>query len=258
MLVACCDQNFGTSTSRCSKTTSPFSFAMTADRSSHSTSSNGSTPSFVKYRSNSRPVTSLDGPNVRAAACSADPTCCVPCIPAPSDLCRPVFRWRRPHPVIRHFCRRRNEPAGQRLRAIAGKDRRGSFAVPADEYALGVAGCQERSYDILWLAVPLDATGRVWFVFGPSVRRFFHLPYFLPLSLSARCARSFGGQACPSVHFAPRGTPRTFPTAPGGLASVRGAFLHLQRQRPRNRRLRLATDQIRRARARPARQPPAR
>ena len=32
MLVACCDQNFGTSTSRCSKTTSPFSLPMTAER----------------------------------------------------------------------------------------------------------------------------------------------------------------------------------------------------------------------------------
>ena len=44
MLVACCDQNFGISTSRCSNTTSPFSLPMTAERSSHSTSSNGSTP----------------------------------------------------------------------------------------------------------------------------------------------------------------------------------------------------------------------
>ncbi len=47
MLVACCDQNFGNSTSRCSKTTSPFSLPMTADLSSHSTSSKGSTPSRV-------------------------------------------------------------------------------------------------------------------------------------------------------------------------------------------------------------------
>ena len=31
MLVACCDQNLGISTSRCSKTTSPFSLPMTAD-----------------------------------------------------------------------------------------------------------------------------------------------------------------------------------------------------------------------------------
>ena len=55
MLVACCDQNFGISTSRCSKTTSPRSLPMTAARSSHSTSSNGSTPASVKKRGNVRP-----------------------------------------------------------------------------------------------------------------------------------------------------------------------------------------------------------
>src|SRR5437870_5424205 len=37
MLVACCDHDFGISTSRCSKTTSPFSLPITAERSSHST-----------------------------------------------------------------------------------------------------------------------------------------------------------------------------------------------------------------------------
>ena len=37
MLVACCDQVFGISTPRCSKTTAPFSLPMTASRSSHST-----------------------------------------------------------------------------------------------------------------------------------------------------------------------------------------------------------------------------
>src|SRR6476646_10155224 len=57
MLVACCDQKRGISTSRCSKTTWPFSLPMTADRSSQSTSSNGSTPGRVKYRGNSSPVT---------------------------------------------------------------------------------------------------------------------------------------------------------------------------------------------------------
>src|SRR6478735_11539376 len=55
MLVACCDQKRGISTSRCSKTTWPFSFPMTADRVSHSTSSNGSMPSRLKKRSYSRP-----------------------------------------------------------------------------------------------------------------------------------------------------------------------------------------------------------
>src|SRR2546422_830254 len=55
MLVACCDQNFGISTSRCSKTTSPRSLPMTAARSSHSISSNGSTPACVKNRGNVSP-----------------------------------------------------------------------------------------------------------------------------------------------------------------------------------------------------------
>src|SRR6187549_382680 len=48
MLVACCDQARGISTSRCSKTTLPDSLPMTADRISHCTSSNGSTPGSVK------------------------------------------------------------------------------------------------------------------------------------------------------------------------------------------------------------------
>ena len=56
MLVACCDQDFGISTSRCSKTTSPRSLPMTAERSSHSISSNGSTPGSVKKRGNSSPA----------------------------------------------------------------------------------------------------------------------------------------------------------------------------------------------------------
>src|SRR5262245_62749538 len=59
MLVACCDQGLGISTSRCSNTTWPFSLPITAERSSQSTSSNGSTPGRVKYRGNSRP-TALD------------------------------------------------------------------------------------------------------------------------------------------------------------------------------------------------------
>src|SRR4051794_26773741 len=94
----------------------------------------------------------LPAPSIQSAAFPAFPPP-VPCVapwpvatPTVSDSC---------------LCRRRNEPAGQRLLAIAGKDRRGSFAVPADEYALGVAGCQERSYDILWSEDSLDATGRV-------------------------------------------------------------------------------------------------
>src|SRR4029453_16401700 len=44
MLVACCDQDFGISTPRCSKTTVPFSLPMMASRKSHSIASNGSPP----------------------------------------------------------------------------------------------------------------------------------------------------------------------------------------------------------------------
>src|SRR5499427_20696 len=55
MLVACWDHDFGISTSRCSNTTSPFSLPITAERNSHSTSSNGSTPASVKNRGNVRP-----------------------------------------------------------------------------------------------------------------------------------------------------------------------------------------------------------
>src|SRR5258708_4260714 len=50
MLVACCVQDLGISTSRCSNTTSPRSLPMTAARNSHSTSSNASTPDAVKKR----------------------------------------------------------------------------------------------------------------------------------------------------------------------------------------------------------------
>ena len=62
MLVACCDHVFGISTLRCSKTTLPRSLPMTASRSSHSTSSNGSTPAVVKYRGKSSPgIVTADG-----------------------------------------------------------------------------------------------------------------------------------------------------------------------------------------------------
>src|SRR3989442_1779794 len=54
-LVAICDQNLGNSTSRCSKTTWPFSFEMTAVRRSHSTSSNGFAPARVNTRGKRRP-----------------------------------------------------------------------------------------------------------------------------------------------------------------------------------------------------------
>src|SRR5438034_10432976 len=80
MLVACCDQNFGTSTSRCSNTTSPRSLPITAVRISHSISSNGSTrssPASVKKRGNVRPgaeAVAFDfvrGGSIGGAACAA-------------------------------------------------------------------------------------------------------------------------------------------------------------------------------------------
>src|ERR671912_1356139 len=55
MLVACCDQDFGISTPRCSNTTVPFSLPIMASRNSHSTSSKGSAPAVEKNRGNSRP-----------------------------------------------------------------------------------------------------------------------------------------------------------------------------------------------------------
>src|SRR6187455_1369166 len=61
MFVACCDQKRGISTSRCSKTTEPFSLPMTADRMSHSISSNGSIPSLAKKRSYSSPGANTGG-----------------------------------------------------------------------------------------------------------------------------------------------------------------------------------------------------
>ena len=54
-LVASCDQLFGISTSVCSKIASPLSLLILAERSSHSTASNGSAPARVKCRSIARP-----------------------------------------------------------------------------------------------------------------------------------------------------------------------------------------------------------
>jgi hypothetical protein len=58
--VASWDQEAGTSTFCCSKTTSPRSFEIDAVRTSHSISSYGWTPGVEKYRSNTRPG---PGPN---------------------------------------------------------------------------------------------------------------------------------------------------------------------------------------------------
>src|SRR5688572_7814221 len=73
-LVASCDQKRGTSTSRCSNTTSPRSPWMTAERVSHSTSSYGSAPSTTKRRAivRPRPATSGYPARFRAGALSSD------------------------------------------------------------------------------------------------------------------------------------------------------------------------------------------
>src|SRR5258707_6197336 len=55
MLVAVCDQLFGTSTSSWRKIVTPFSFPITAVRFSHSTASKGDFFPSVKYRSKVRP-----------------------------------------------------------------------------------------------------------------------------------------------------------------------------------------------------------
>ncbi len=47
-LLASCDHDFGISTSLCSKTVSPFSLAILAERRSHSTLANGSPSGRVK------------------------------------------------------------------------------------------------------------------------------------------------------------------------------------------------------------------
>src|SRR6266849_2408280 len=56
MLVAVCDQVFGTSTSSWRKMVTPFSFPMSATRFSHSTASKGDLFPSVKYRGKARPL----------------------------------------------------------------------------------------------------------------------------------------------------------------------------------------------------------
>src|SRR5882757_11584750 len=56
MLVAVCDQPFGTSTSSWRKIVTPFSLPISAERFSHSTRSNGEIFPSVKNRSNTSPV----------------------------------------------------------------------------------------------------------------------------------------------------------------------------------------------------------
>src|SRR5262245_19421697 len=61
MFVASWDQDFGTSTSFCSKTTSPRSLVISALRSSHSTVSNGWVPGCVWRRLNESPLGAAAG-----------------------------------------------------------------------------------------------------------------------------------------------------------------------------------------------------
>src|SRR3989338_7965813 len=67
-LVASCDQKLGTSTSFCSNTTSPFSLAMVAERSSQVISSKGWTVGRVQRRGT---VSPLEDTEVSLEACSA-------------------------------------------------------------------------------------------------------------------------------------------------------------------------------------------
>ncbi len=86
MLVACCDQNLGISTSRCSNTTLPFSLPMTAALVSHSTASNGSIPSRVNVLGNSRPgtVTTSAAPVDGPRTLSTDRADCIPFLLVPA------------------------------------------------------------------------------------------------------------------------------------------------------------------------------
>ena len=84
---------FGISTSRCSNTISPRSLPMSAERISHSTSSNGSTPASVKNRGNVRP----GQPRLalwRALSSGADP--CVEACPFRQTAARQPFHCVQP------------------------------------------------------------------------------------------------------------------------------------------------------------------
>src|SRR5713226_8249368 len=69
MLVAVCDQLFGTSTSSCRKMVTPFSFPISAVRFSHSTTSKGDFLPSVKYLSKDRALTAA--PAVFSSSSSA-------------------------------------------------------------------------------------------------------------------------------------------------------------------------------------------
>src|SRR5215831_4128515 len=121
MFVACCDPDFGISTSRCSNTTSPFSLPITAERSSHSISSNGSTPASVKKRGKVRPGADAAFFE-RGFSASADiGTCDVPllstdCWPAPATFMAARSSICPQLPLLRRY-----PEQGQVLPASCGK-----------------------------------------------------------------------------------------------------------------------------------------
>src|SRR5882672_7887837 len=103
MLVAVCDQLFGTSTSSWRKRVTPFSFPISAVRFSHSTTSNGDFFPSVKYRSKLRPL--LAPPAVFSAAVFVamdfPPNACFTVAIRPSALSGPHSRG---NPIILLLC----------------------------------------------------------------------------------------------------------------------------------------------------------
>ena len=94
MLVAVCDQLFGTSTSSCRKIVTPFSFPINAVRFSHSTASKGDFFPSAKYRWKLRPLPAP--PAVFSAGVSAagefPPNACFTVAIRPSALWGPHLR----------------------------------------------------------------------------------------------------------------------------------------------------------------------
>src|SRR5262249_11417334 len=95
-LVASCDQAFGISTSRCSKTTSPPSPWITAARVSHSTSSYGLTPAGTNRRATGSPARAPPTPP------SGAPPACSGCRPPPGLCPSPAPPPRPPPPPAPH------------------------------------------------------------------------------------------------------------------------------------------------------------
>ena len=170
MLVACCDQNRGISTSRCSKTTSPFSLPMIAARRSHSTSSKGSTPSLVKKRSYSSPGMPA-GPDGRVASDAPDLTAGLTGVPL-SML--PPDQW-QPTPVPTGRPRTKNgleQRTDRRLPGGLGSP--GSVRRLADQYGLRLRRCQALIHYILCAFFRARARYRQ---IGRIDARFVRVPY---------------------------------------------------------------------------------